>query len=435
MEYAERGLALKIGSVLLLILLFPKYRLITLAVTNLAFGLLAIGWNAPFETVKGLNPPAFPWLSQQAEWAALYLMALLFFYLFALATIQWTRPRAIAILIGTVIFCSVLTGVAPGWFGVLTAILMRGLFYNAFYLRTRTERAQIRPLGFLSNQAASFSQFLIPMPPLMGDRLEKSKRGRDLLRLQWNGIQLALLTLVCAAVLRYLEVPLMTLLAPGAPPRGALHEFTLPLELYDIKSLHVSLLSRWLATFSFLLLWMMREVTMAGLNIAACRMVGVDARAPVYDLLGAKSLYQFFERYNPYYCRLILEIFVYPIFRSMNFIANVAVRLRISFVLGIVLCGLISHHVVLFFYSQMGFQAAYPSGYASTLVYWVLIAMATGFSFGLERKPARPLVKWRLQSAFYFLVTSILFIFIIDYYTGTVSLEERTRFVLGLFGF
>jgi hypothetical protein len=294
----------------------------------------------------------------------------------------------------------------------------------------------------LTNQQASFLPFLVPIPALLGDRLKEAATGAELRRSQLKGLHLALLCFVFSLLLQHSAAPLMHFFAPGAavaagqpPPNpftiGTTAEIPnalkLPVELYALVHEPMPLLKRWLATLTLLGLWFIWQVNLFGVSVAACRMLGVDVVAPVYDLLGAKSLYQFFERYNPYYCRTILELYVYPIFR-------VTKRMNLSFALGIFICGFVTHHLILVYFALLNPQAPYPRGYPTLTFYWVVMAVVTGLSFALERRrgaPARGFSIWRVP--IYFVVTAVLFLFIVDYYTDSLGLGDRVRFFLSLF--
>lgn len=450
-EALRPGQTLPMAAILALILLVPRYRLTILAVGNLVCGLMGMTLLVPARVIRVLQTPLFS--DARIDVAIFYLVSLAFFYFYAVWTIKWPRARATGVLFAIVLAFSFLDGWAPTQFAVLTLCLIGGIFYNAFYLRTRSTRNQLGPIGFLANQQSYLLPFLVPMPGLLGDRLLEAKKGNELLRLQEKGIGIALLSLAMTIFLNHSPETLIHFFAPSvqvapyhfinpstlSPGEAFPNALQLPVEFEFIKNLPLPLVKRWLATFLFLATWMMLQISLFGVAIGACYMIGVETVLPVYDLFGAKSLYQFFERYNPYYCRVLLEFFVYPLHRSMTFIKNPTFRLRAAFAVGIVAFGLFCHHLLLAFFDRLDPWANYPLRYLHTLIYWVLMAAVTSLSIGLERKSAALAWKRRtplpkLKVLLYFVITAVLFLFIVDYYMSSVTLSERFRFFLSLFG-
>ena len=421
-----------------LILLLPGQRLIILAISNIFFGIFGISFWTQF-----LGD--FKFQSGILEITLAFLAALGFFYLFALLTIRWPRHLAIFVLMGIVLIVSFFHAPVSKLVDSFCIALIQGVFFNCYYLRMRSTREEIRPINFLANQHSFYYGSVVPTPALIGDQIEQQSPTQrsvsEVLKCRVHAVRLLLAVAAAVFVLNNAGPILVSLFSlENLSPDHIPHFLDLPLSLSQLISGKTNLLQRWTLTILMFISWLLKSFSFAGIAVATCRMIGIPAKASVYDLFGARTMYQFFERYSHYYCRLMLDIFVYPTYRLLAFLKNGSGRTMASFAIGILICGIVMHHFILvgMIYYYAGTQAKYPTDLLSPAFYWALLATAISSSIYLERKHSienrnRLLIaaRWIL----YFVFASSAFIFIQEYFISIANFQSRLNYFLSLFGF
>jgi hypothetical protein len=426
--------ALFVSPLILLSLLFPGRTMLLLAAGNVIMRI--VGPALTSQQTVHLR------MLETLYFAEATVCTFAFFYIFAQISISWSRAWAISILLFLV--CAITAYISHAllssffWRAVLIE-LAQGALFNAYYLRVRSKREEIRLVNFLANQHTYYYRAVIPVPALLGDRIEQRKKlnSADLLSVRWQGVMILMIGLMAKVALMVLRphVAQWFNLEPMSPTE-AYHPLAIALSLGQFMQQGVSTSTRWMLTLLAYASQVGRVFEVGMLGIAVCRMFGIQAKSPVYDLFGARSMSQFFERTNHYYAQMLLDIFVYPVLRLFRVATNPR-ALTVSVALGIFLGGIVSHHLAITV--LVGVESSfYPNDLWGPVVYWAIMSALVTGSLYFERRHLRRLISTAergLRWCLYFVASAITFLFILQYYSNSVSFTERLHLFGSLFGF
>lgn len=422
-------------SIVALCLLFRSSRLQIVAIGNLAFQAFALSDIAQFWRVgASFNASG---ISSFNHWsyAGLYLVSLAFFFTYAVASIRLfpkaARTWAPVILIALVMLFVHKLGAAlhlPNYFLLL---LVMGCLYNAFYIRLAGDPLKNGWADFLASQTPFFSQQAIPTPPVLGLELRKDVDESRLNELQLSGIKMMVLVTAFSMVRRYfIEMTKSSFMLNAViVPRPGYAS-----GLFHYADFHFSTGEIWWLTILVVVEIVLQVMTAYGSQVAICRMMGVDLKSPIYDVTGAKTFFQFLERLNHYYCRLIIDLFIPPCMQIFGKVRSYTTRGILALSLAILICGIAYHDL-----RQYYFVLLAPRNNGADLsytAYWLIIATVTAISLALERR--RHIRFWTnaplLRFTVYLFLHATLLWFVKDFESGHLSFHERLEFFLMLFG-
>ena len=324
----------------------------------------------------------------------------------------------------------------------------QGLWYNLFFLRSFDRSEVVHPAEFLASQRPFFSLGVPPVATAFGAKLSKAYEGKDLIKLQRSGLKLLCLICVLHAALSQLDV--------SADATPAFSVIVGPLWSNGRNGfLHHSpsafgLGMRWLLTYGIYVHWLMIVTIRLGLPVAVCRLLGIDLLAPVYGLPKARTLFQMFERTNHYYCQILTDLFISPIYLSISKIKSVQLRYAISYISGIFLGGVIFHYLLLFYAFRIN-SGSRLELFSSGCIYWATMAILTWISIyshqyrrpnsPLENQNSKKINQDRFRNLFKsfiaFSISAMTFVLIMEYEfnLSPLTIPVRISFLLSLFGF
>jgi hypothetical protein len=311
-EWLWAGTVFFMAPFAVLIVLLPAHVLLIYALFNLVCGMfhpLLVPYSPKFVATDSISVVTF---------AIAFIAATAFFYFYARLTRSWSRPAALLTLISIVLGFSFFIRSENFFLLSFALSLARGVFFNAFYLRSMPEVGPQKILPFLASQPGFYYRHISPIPPLMGELIPTAQRDEELLRLRYRAIYVLLLTVGAKWILDHSAGSLSHWFLLSEKLSDSFHPLALPTSVQQIFQMPGSLLQKWGIVLINYSLWLIKIFLLGGFAVATSMIVGVDTKLPVYDLFGARSMFQLFERTNPYYCRVILDVFVYPIYRIVS---------------------------------------------------------------------------------------------------------------------
>lgn len=171
-------------------------------------------------------------------------------------------------------------------------------------------------------------------------------------------------------------------------------------------------------------------------SVLLYQLIGFDLKAPIYNLFKSKSLYEFFENFNHYYNKIIVEVFTIPLlsfFKSKKLQTQMLIP---SFFISIVIGGLLYHFVRwpnLFLSSDL-FENFFEF-LSSCILYWVLLGATASLSMLIERRQKLDSSRYRpFRWIVYLVINSALFVWVINYNYPVITIQDRLTLFLQLFG-
>ena len=365
--------------------------------------------------------------------AGAFILYFVLSFVFLRLTISANRNHLNWFIIGTVFTVAMLPLKNFQFYRLFLTIACFNLWSLIFYMKSVRSREQLSLVDF-SHNTLNFLMFT-PIPPVttnstswkMNTQIELT--DEECLRiLKITLVNLALLLfhqwiVDASSYIRFLN---QIILPSEGIQSGFIFNHTLWLD-EPIWMVWLICIASCLYTFMLIYLYFVPSVLLY-------QIMGFKLKLPAYNLLKSKSLYEFFENFNHYYNKIIVEAFAVP---TLSLVKNKHKKQAIIpiFFFSIILCGFVYHYLrrPALFLSSNTIESLYL--FLSSTIYWVLLAAAACLSMVFERQQELDGSRYRpLRWLCYLVINSALLVWVMSYEINKSTLTDRLKVFLKLFG-